>query len=64
MIDDLSFEYDYDEKIRAPRMSVMSLFRPHTNHSKTSSSTLDSSEKDTSLPDYKPADYELMGTRR
>lgn len=32
VINDLSFEYNYDEKIRAPRMSVVSLYSRDSNH--------------------------------
>jgi hypothetical protein len=32
-LDDLSFEYNYDEKIRAPRMSIVSLISRDSKHS-------------------------------
>lgn len=63
-IDDLSFEYDYDEKIRAPRMSVMNVYKSH--RSKDSSLTDSLNDLNTSstssqqiASSYQPAEFEL-----
>lgn len=71
LINDLSFDYDYDEKIRAPRMSNLHTFHPHGSNMRGSTDLLSTSEQQRLLNpqkrsicsaannSYRPAEYEL-----